>query len=103
MKMVMPYLFILFLGSGMVIVTVVSGLLEVIGTRNIVILGHVRSLDRVSTIFLYLVGVTGEIALLSAIYLVMPAGRLSPRHALIGGVAATVLWEITATCWSGIT
>ncbi len=25
----------------------------------------------------------------------MPAGRLAWRHALIGGVTATVLWEIT--------
>jgi len=26
---------------------------------------------------------------------VMPVGRMSWRHALIGGVTATVLWEIT--------
>ena len=33
--------------------------------------------------------------LLTAIYLVMPVGRLSWRHALIGGTAAAILWEIT--------
>jgi membrane protein len=44
---------------------------------------------------LYLVGVTGEMLLLTAIYLVMPVGRLSLRHALIGGATATVLWEVT--------
>lgn len=38
---------------------------------------------------------TGEVLLLTAIYLVMPVGRLSIRHAAIGGVTATVLWEIT--------
>jgi uncharacterized BrkB/YihY/UPF0761 family membrane protein len=27
--------------------------------------------------------------------MVMPVGRLSLRHALIGGAAATLLWEIT--------
>ena len=37
----------------------------------------------------------GEILLLSSIYLVMPVGRLSFRHALIGGATAAVLWEIT--------
>ena len=37
----------------------------------------------------------GEIAVLTAIYLVMPVGRLSWRHALIGGVTAALLWEIT--------
>ncbi|TMG91308.1 MAG: YihY/virulence factor BrkB family protein, partial [Betaproteobacteria bacterium] len=32
---------------------------------------------------------------LTSIYLVMPVGRPSWRHALFGGVTATVLWEIT--------
>ena len=32
--------------------------------------------------------------MLTSIYLVMPVGRLSLRTALIGGVTATVLWEI---------
>jgi membrane protein len=29
------------------------------------------------------------------VYLVMPVGRLSLRHALLGGVTAALLWEIT--------
>ena len=33
--------------------------------------------------------------MLTSIYLVMPVGRLSLRHALIGGVTAALLWEIT--------
>ena len=37
----------------------------------------------------------GEILVLTAIYLVMPVGRLSLRHALIGGVTAGLLWEVT--------
>ena len=91
----LPYLFIVFLGTGLIVVTVVSGVLESIGTHDIALLGRVRSLDAVSTISLYVVGVAGEALLLSAIYLVMPVGRLSPKHALIGGTAAAILWEIT--------
>jgi membrane protein len=91
---VMPYLFILFLGVGLLIVTVLSGGLQFVGTRSIVILGQTRSLDQVSIFLLYVVGVTGEILLLTAIYFVMPVGRLSLRHALIGGVTATLLWEL---------
>jgi YihY family inner membrane protein len=90
---VMPYLFILFLGVGLLIVTVLSGL-QSVGTRNIVILGQPHSLDQFSIFLLYIVGVTGEIFLLTAIYFVMPVGRLSLRHALIGGVTATLLWEM---------
>jgi membrane protein len=64
-------------------------------TRNIMIFGQAHSLDQLSALLLYIVGVTGEALLLTAIYLVMPAGRISFHHALIGGVTAAVLWEIT--------
>ena len=92
---VMPYLFILSLAIGLLIITVVSGALSRLGTHAIVILGESRPLDLFSARLLYLVGVAGEIFLLTAIYLVMPVGRLSLRHALIGGTAAAILWEIT--------
>ena len=91
---VMPYLFILFLGVGLLIVTVLSGVLQFVGTRSIVVLGQIHSLDQVSIFLLYILGVTGEMLLLTAIYFVMPVGRPSLRHALIGGVTATVLWEL---------
>jgi membrane protein len=92
---VIPYLFILSLAVGLLIITVVSGALSRLSTHAIVILGESRPLDLFSARLLYLVGVAGEIFLLTAIYLVMPVGRLSLRHALIGGTAAAILWEIT--------
>src|ERR1043166_3854968 len=91
----MPYVFIVFLGVGLLVTTVVSGIFQFIGAQNITFLGHQRSLGPLAGLLIYLTGVTGEILLLSSIYLVMPVGRLSLRHALIGGVTATVLWEIT--------
>jgi YihY family inner membrane protein len=91
----MPYLFMLFLGVGLFVVTVVSGVLQTIGTRDIALLGEWLSLSRFTGLLLYLLGVLGEVLLLTAIYLVMPVGRLSVRHALIGGVTAAVLLEIT--------
>lgn len=91
---VMPYLFILFLGVGLLVVTTLAGMLQVVGGQSITVLGHVRSLDQLSIFLLYLVGMTGEMLLLSAIYFAMPVGRLSVRHALIGGMTATILWEI---------
>ena len=91
----LPYLFIIFLGIGVLIVTVVSGVLHSMGTTNITIFGQAHSLGQLSAVLLYLVGVTGEAFLLTAIYLVMPVGRRSFRHALIGGVTAALLWEIT--------
>ncbi len=81
----MPYTFILCLGIGFLIVTIVSGKLAVLATHN----------ELLSNYLLYLMGVGGEVLLLTAIYHVMPVGRLSWRHALMGGATATVLWEIT--------
>ena len=91
----MPYVFIVCLGVGLLIVTIVSGKLAALAGRNVTLLGAPRSLSQLSDFLLYALGVGGEILLLSAIYLVMPAGRLSWRHALIGGVAAGLLWEVT--------
>lgn len=42
----------------------------------------------------WFLGVAGLALLLTALYMVMPVGRLSFRHALAGGVTATILWEI---------
>ena len=92
---IIPYCYILFLGLGLLLMTLVSGSLQAIGAENIDFLGRSWSLHGVSGLLLYLLGVIGEIFVLTSIYLVMPVGRPSWRHALIGGVTATVLWEIT--------
>ena len=44
---------------------------------------------------LYILGMAGEVLMFASIYLVMPVVRVRFRHALIGGVTAAVLWEIT--------
>jgi membrane protein len=77
------------------VITVVAGRLEWLARRNISVFGELFTLSGLSATLLYIMGVLGEIVLLTAIYLVMPVGRLSWRHALIGGVAAGLLWELT--------
>jgi YihY family inner membrane protein len=90
-----PYAFVLMIGAGLVLVTLASGTLEALGTREVAVFGHMRSLEGMSGALLYAMGLTGEILLLSSIYMVMPTGRLSWRHALLGGIAAGLLWELT--------
>ncbi|MES2932186.1 MAG: YihY/virulence factor BrkB family protein [Pseudomonadota bacterium] len=91
----LPYCYIFFLGLGLLLVTLVSGGLQVLGQESIEFLGHSWSLHGVSGVLFYLLGLGGEIFVLTSIYLVMPNGRLSISHALIGGVSAALLWEIT--------
>ena len=92
---IIPYCYILFLGVGLLVVTLVAAGLEVIGQGTIEFLGLYWSLDPLSRAALYLVGVAGEILVVTSIYLVMPVGRLRLRHALIGGATAALLWELT--------
>jgi membrane protein len=92
---VIPYCYIVFLGCGLLLMTLVSGTLQAMGTESIDFLGRSWSLHGISGVLLYLLGVSGEIFVLTSIYLVMPVGPPSWRHALIGAMTATVLWEIT--------
>jgi membrane protein len=91
----LPYCYILFLGMGLLVVTLVAGGIEALGDDRIEFVGFYWSLDPVSRALLYLLGVAGEVFVLTSIYLVMPVGRLSVRHALIGAVTAAFLWELT--------
>ncbi len=90
----LPYCYILSLGVGMLLVTLVAGSLQVLGEESVQFLGYSWSLHGVSGALLYMLGLVGEVLVLSSIYLVMPVGRLSLSHALIGGVTAALLWEI---------
>src|SRR6185503_319326 len=80
---------------GMLVVTLVAGSFQAIGQESIDFLGRSWSLGGASGVLLYLLGLGGEIFVLTSIYLVMPVGTLSLRHALIGAVTAALLWELT--------
>ena len=92
---VIPYCYIVTLGVGLLLVTLVSGSLQAIGAESVDFLGRSWSLRGFSGVLLYLLGVMGEVFVLTSVYLVMPVARPSWSSALVGGVTATVLWEIT--------
>jgi len=94
-SVLIPYVYILSLGVGLLLVTLVAGSLQAVGKENVELFGREWSLSGFSGFLLYLLGFAGEVFVLTSVYLVMPAGRLAWRHALIGGVTAAVLWEIT--------
>ena len=95
LKLLLPYIYVACLAVGLLLVTLVAGALENLGEYSIDLFGHRLSLGRFSGLLLYLLGLSGEVALLTSIYVVMPAGRLDLRHALLGAVSAVLLWEIT--------
>jgi membrane protein len=91
----LPYIYILCLGFGLLVVTLAAGALQAMGQESIDFLGREWSLRGVSGVLLYLLGLGGEIFVLSSVYMVMPVGRLSWQHALLGGATAALLWEVT--------
>jgi YihY family inner membrane protein len=95
MSAIIPYFFILLLAAGLLLVSAVSGSLHALDASSIMLMGQVWSLSGVEKALVYLLGIIGETLLLTSLYLVMPVGRLELRHALIGGITAVVLWEIT--------
>jgi len=94
-SVIIPYVYMLTLAVGLLIVNIVSGFLHSFESETMNLFGHQWSLSFVETSMIYLLGFLGETILLTSLYLVMPVGHLSFRHALVGGFSAAVLWEIT--------
>jgi len=90
----LPFGYIAVIGAALFVGTLVLAQLIAIGEGELVILGHAWPLGGFTRFILYLAGVTSEILIISSIYYFMPAVRISPSHALIGGATAALLWEI---------
>jgi len=80
---IIPYAYILALGLGLLLATLVAGSLQAMGAERVVFMGRSWSMGGLSGVLLYLLGFVGEVFVLTSIYMVMPVGRLSVRHALL--------------------
>ena len=92
---IIPYIYMILMGVGIVIITIIAGVLDSIEGETLTIFGKSFGLAWASGIGLYLVGLAGLILMLTSLYLVMPVGQITFRHALLGGTTAAILWEIT--------
>jgi len=92
---IIPYIFIVMLGLGVLLVSLITGALSALELQRIDVAGLSLSLRGATGVALYLLGVAGLILMLTALYLVMPVGQIAFRHALYGGIAAGLLWELT--------
>ena len=94
-SVIIPYLYIFLMGLGILLVSFIAGAIETLENRQLIIFGWSLSLEGTSGVALYIMGIIGEVLMLTSLYLVMPVVRITFRHALIGGITATILWEIT--------
>ncbi len=93
-SLALPFAYIAFIALALFAATFVLANLVAIGQENLLVFGVKWSLSGLSKATLYVIGMGVEIMLISSIYYFMPVGRISARHALIGGASAGLLWEI---------
>ena len=91
---IIPYVYIFLMGLGLFLVTIITGALDALANKHLIIFGLDLSMQQTSRVALYFCGIFGMVVMLSSLYLVMPVGHISIRYALTGGITATILWEI---------
>ncbi len=98
---IIPYGYILLMGLAILLVSFIVGAIETLENRKWIFFGLILNLGGSSGVALYILGLLGEVLMFTSIYLVMPEARSTFRHALIGGITATILWELTrrALAW----
>jgi len=92
---VIPYCYLCVIALGIILVSTILGFVEEYPLPTLTVFGWSLSLSGGAGSIVYLAGLVGEFLILSSIYLIMPTVRIPLRHALIGGLTATVLWELT--------
>lgn len=94
-SVIIPYVYIFLMGLGILLVSFIAGAIETLENRQLIIFGWSLSIEGTSGVVLYIMGIIGEVLMLTSLYLVMPVVRITFCHALIGGITATILWELT--------
>ena len=92
---IIPYAYIILMGFGIVVVSIITGAIETLKSRELIVFGLNLNLEGSTVLLLYLMSILAEMLMLTSFYLVMPLVRIRFHHALVGGIATTILWEIT--------
>ncbi len=93
-SMLLPYGFVGVASCALLALTVIFTALQTLAQHSIVWLGITWSLQGLSGLIIYVVGLGAEVLLLAAVYLILPVGRMPVRHALLGGAAVALSWEL---------
>jgi YihY family inner membrane protein len=92
----LPYLFMLLLMVALFFITLLTATVDVLDERPLGVFPLERPLAYGIKLLVRLSGFLGLVLLFAAIYRVLPVVRISVRRAFVGGLAAAVLWRLTA-------
>lgn len=90
----LPYSLLLLAGLALFGITVLSITIQSLAQENLYVFGVEWSLRRLSGPAFYGMGLVAEILILTFFYTVLPVGRTRVRHALLGAVVITLIWEV---------
>lgn len=91
---ILPYCLVVVLASALLLLTLGALALQALAGENLVLFGQVWSLSGVAGFLFPVLGVALVTFVLSALYLIVPVGRTRLSHALVGGLAGALLWEV---------
>lgn len=94
MSALLPYIFILVIAAGLLVLTVLVAVLERLAEAELMLFGVQLALGSGSAFVLKLSGIVTLMFMFTAVYRVMPIAEVSWRRALTGGVAAALLWDV---------
>ncbi|MFT3992561.1 MAG: YihY/virulence factor BrkB family protein [Luteolibacter sp.] len=89
----LPYIFIFIVGIGLVFVTTVTAVLDAQNSHRFVLFGFDLANRRTLGLLIYLTSWLSLVLLFALLYKFMPIAKIPVRHALYGGLTATILWE----------
>ena len=92
---IIPYGYIFVMAIGVVLVSFIVGAIENLENSHLAILGWSLELGGAPGVTLYILGLAGEVLMFISFYLVLPVARVRLRYAVIGGITAALLWEVT--------
>lgn len=92
----LPYLFMLMLMVSLLLITLLTVSLDALGDHSLKVFALQRPLTYGIELLVRLSGFLGLVLLFTGIYRVLPVIRISVRSAFVGGLAAAVLWRLTA-------
>lgn len=90
---ILPYSLVLLMGCALLAITVGSVVIHSLTQEAMHLFGYDWSLHGLSGLAFYGLGLAVEITVLSALYAALPVGRTRFRHALIGAITVTVIWD----------
>jgi membrane protein len=90
----MPYFFVVIVAVGLIVITAVNAIIDAQSSKSLTILGIDLQLHQQLNHLIYLTGLMGLVLLFTLFYKIMPVVKVSFRRAIIGGLTATILWEI---------